>query len=332
MKKFLFGLMLVCIVMASCKKEHSKDPGTNKTTHKVVLNVGFSRSTVIFESNSLKINSLKENAADTALTNYVEVLYYVVYDSNGNIVHTIKQLSTDSNFGSYTDNLAAGTYSLIVAAGGQSLILSSDSYGDAYSLSTDVLSYGFNDPVGGGLQPWHGFSGDTFYKKITLTVTNADVSQGISLDRITSKLVVNIEDALPANAKTIYVECSPSYYFHIGSGTASPTSVDGAGLRIQAIGTVSAAQIGTTNYKVALFFLTSAPFSARVYCSSLPPPTDGNVKNIIADRTVPAVTGQPNKVTLLSGSLFGGATTHSTGGFTVSFDTTWNATPITKSF
>ncbi|SHM17693.1 hypothetical protein [Mucilaginibacter sp. OK098] len=331
MKKFLFGLILVCIMLVSCKKDHSKDHGTSTTTHKVAFNVGFSKSTGAFETSNLKTNGLKENAADTALTNHADVLYFAVYDSNGGNITTVKQLSTDPGFGSYTDNLASGTYFLVVAAGGNNLIVSGDKakYVDVpRKLSTDVLAYGFDEDINNGYLSWHPFTDDTFYKKITLNVTNTDINQSISLDRITSKLVVNIEDALPANAKTMYVLTNPSDKFYIGSGTGSISEGNN-----EIISPVSAAQIGTTNFKLAQLFLTSAPFSVNVYCSSLPPPPPyTNIPNIIANKNISNVTGQPNKVTLLSGSLFGGTTTHSTGGFTVSVDTTWNAIPITKSF
>jgi len=331
MKKFLFGLVSVYIVLASCKKEHSKDLGPSKATHQIVFNVGFSKSIVDFATGKLKVNSLKDNATDTALTNNVKVLYYAVYDSSGNSVHTIQQLSTDAAFGSYTDHLASGTYTLIVAAGGDSLKISSDTYGELVrSLGLDVLSYGFSDNV--EAPRWYAFNGDTFCKKITLNVSNTDATQNISLDRITSKLVINIEDALPANAKTIYVSCNPSYKYYVGLNLpSSHHTYNDYSITVP----VPAGLAGTTNYKVSMILLTGTPFNVEISCSSTPPPTNLSgtpTPVIIADKVINNVAGQANKVTLLSGSLFGGATTHSTGGFTVSVDTAWNATPITKSF
>ncbi|MEO6976914.1 MAG: hypothetical protein ABI113_01005, partial [Mucilaginibacter sp.] len=263
MKKFLFGLMSVCTMLLSCKKDHSK--ADSNATHKVVFNVGFSQSTAAFKTNNLNLNTLKSNSVDTALTNHIGVLYFAVYNSSGNSVHIIKQLSTDASFGSFSDNLPNGTYTLVVAGGGGSLVFVSRTGDQPGNLDTDVLSYGFeflDEPT------WALFNSDTFYKKTTFTVTSADASKNISLDRITSKLVVNIEDALPSNAKTMFLQAFPPVSFDISTGAPSPDPEmyhdHSVVPLLSLVKPITAGEIGTTNYKMSTIVLTSRPFSVSL--------------------------------------------------------------------
>lgn len=312
------------MVVLSCKKDHSKDTVPTQSLHKIAFTVGFSQQTVNFGASSLRGRAINlhanSRAVDTALTNHVNTIYYAVYDSLGNNVHIIKQLSTDANFGSYTDNLHSGKYTVVIGAGGTGLALGMDTQNTTVTtskLSTDILWYGLNTVSDAFLK-------DAFYKKLSLTVTNADASQSVTLDRITSKLTINIEDALPANAGYITATFmdAPAFKYFVGSATPFD-----AGSNISIKDTIQTAALGTTNNKLSTILLfPTAPISIDLACT-----TSGASQTIIAEKIIPNITCQPNTQTLLTGKLFGGAGSPATGGFSLTIDTSWN-TPVTTPF
>lgn len=329
MKRIIVGLITVCIIFISCKKDHSKDGNPDTAAHKIAYKVGFSQQTANFQINNSK--PLVTSATNTqalvpaSLSDDVDVIYYAVYDSQGNNVHIIKQTSSQAGFGTYTDNLHSGTYTLVVAAGKNGLLLGPDSLATTGSkLSKDVISYGgYITRIGDII--YNSFNKDAFYKKITLTVSNTDASQTINLDRITSKLTVNINDAIPVGANYLSVNLSnyPAVKFYIGSGTTPP--YDSFSLPSRAIAdTLKSTDIGTTNFRINAILLYTAPMTVNLSCSDL--------HNIIDQKIIQNVICERNVQTILSGNLFGGAGTHSTWGFTATIDTSWNSTPITKTF
>ena len=300
MKKVLFVLIAICVIAASCKKDH-KIITPVSTLQKVSFAVGFSQSTSIINSkNPLKVNSLATNSStpDTALTNYISTLYYMVFDSAGNLIHNITQLSSDTAFGHYTDNLHTGKYTVAVAGcTGMTLV--------AGTLSSEYL--------GGG------FSHDAFFERVTITVANAPLTQPISLNRITSKFIVNINDAIPANATYGLVRLigvANDYFVgtdQIGTSVSNPYYY-----------TIPATAAGTTNYQMSGIFLYMAPFTTDIEVAQSSDPA----ATVYGAKTVQNVTGQANKITILSGNLFGGS---GGGGLQVVPDTIWNI-PIIKTF
>jgi|GEM_PF-2186696 len=318
MKKSLPALVLVFLII-SCKKEH-KTRQTGDVQHKVAFNVGFSQQIVDFSTGTKKLNTLKTDAV--TLADKIDVLFYAVYDASGNQIHVIKQLATDSGFGSYTDILNPGTYNVVVAGGKAGFSLAPDLQSgiSTSKLSTDVLNYG-SRIVSGGTTVWNSFNKDAFYKKIQLTVANTDLTQNFALDRIVSLLVANINDAVPSNVKTIGIILSPMpNRFQIGSGLPSTAAGGGVGV----IDTLSASDIGKTNHQLSTIFLYSQPFNFTIKASS---GLDFNT-SLVANKTSSGITGAPNTKTNISGNLFGGAG----GGSNVKIDTSWNSTPIVKSF
>jgi hypothetical protein len=329
MKQVILGLLLLCTVFTSCKKEHTPvtEP-TDPTLRKLLFNVGFS------ETNNLEINRLKTNSTDTLLTNHATILYYAFYNSAGTFLNLVKQTSTDADFGSYTANLKAGAYTVIVAGGitgftysgraadveqgGTSYILAPPS-----SLSTDVLLY--ENTSGEAIN----FTSDAFYKKLNVTVTNSNQNQTVTLNRITSKVVVNINDAIPANTKSIKATFNfPAYEFEVGSGNR--IAAGGSALNFAVFSNITPAQIGTTNFKLSTLILPNSS-TFTIDLTALTIPWSSGIYNIdpatiIATKTVNNVTAQPNQITTLSGNLFGGPS--ATGqNFIPMIDTSWTTTP-----
>jgi len=325
MKKSLFGFIMICVIFISCKKEHSTHTDPAQTSHKVSFNVGFSQQTVDFNTGILKVNGIKTNTTVTALADKISVLYYAVYDSVGKTVHIIKQLSTASGFGTYTDILKPGKYTVVVAGGQTFFSLGADShYGvPTSSLSTDVMSYYAADGIG------NPFNKDTYYKKMLITVTNSDSNQSFVLDRVESQLIVTIKDAIPSNVKTILITSATAQPDRVLINTGAPLLSAGRTTTYLVVtDTVKSTDVGTTNFQLKTLFLSSQPFTLNILASdSLSPGTAG--ANYVAAKTV-TVTGAPNTQTILSGNLFGGG--GGGNGLNVKIDTAWNSTTIVKTF
>jgi hypothetical protein len=329
MKKIFWGIMSICMVILSCKKEHANTNTTGQTPDKgqyrVSFNVGFSQQTADFETNGLKVNSATHGLATTALSDQVDIIRMAVYNSSGVRMHIIKQKSTDSGFGTLTDYLSAGTYTMVVVAGktgleitngivlegrsGVDYIFISDS-----TLNTDILRYNGDYPAKPG-----SFDKDAFFKKITFTVPGT-ASQTISLDRITSRAKVIVEDAIPANASVINIAASSAKMFFIGSAT--PAMIDAFSFSA----TLTPKDIGTTNYNFTTSaFLAFPTLGAGITCSN-------SAGETIAASGASKASFLPNKTTVLTGNLFGGSGNPATNGFHFVADTSWSTPPINKPF
>ncbi|MGF7042914.1 FimB/Mfa2 family fimbrial subunit [Mucilaginibacter lappiensis] len=337
MKKNHWYLMSLMVFMLSCKKEHTNNVVINNGPHKITYNVGFSQSSISINSTKLQVNSSDKTAH--AVDDLVDVMYFAVYNSGGNNVHTRRVIVNNDTY-TYVDTLAPGKYTLVVAAGKTGFQLARDiipgiGHGvlpaetPTSQLGTDVLKYSGT------------FTQDAFYKKIPLTVTNSDFSQNISLDRITSQIEVNIEDAIPANAKTAFIYMhAPTqigYKFYIGSGTAalplSGAEGDPNGDYSSAV-TILPADIGTVNYKLySTPFLYISPFTVNLYFVA-----EYNSFNnlgflpMISQKVIPNVNGAINTRTVLTGNMFGGNPANGSGSFHIFLDTAWNSTQIIKKF
>lgn len=344
MKRSFLGLILICMVVLSCKKQgpdnnNKSEPG--KGQYAVTFSVGFSQQTSDFKINSLKTNNNINSLATTALAGQVDVLYLAVYNEDGSQLHVIKQLSTDDGFGTFVDNLNGGTYTIVVAAGKTGLALTKDfvyrggsggfGFVDNNSLNTDILMYDINTS---GSFPYPGFfNKDAFYKKIALTVPRTG-TQSVSLDRITSQVQVVVEDAIPANAKTIGLEISTlADKFYIGNATTAKIS---QGSKWRTNSSLVPADIGKTNHTFSTVPFLALPLSDQtIVCSTETVPAGSENLGILGDISssiVPNVTCLPNKKTVLTGNLFGGNGKPVTNGFHLMADTSWNATPIKKPF
>jgi hypothetical protein len=317
MKRNFFALMLICLIMWSCKKESSKDTTDTggKSSHKITFMVGFSKQTTDFKTNGLTVNSTNRPLNTQALANQVDVIYFAIYNNKGNKVKVTKQVSTDAGFGTFTEGLTIGNYTIVVAAGKTGLALSNDIAVDSSSLNTDILTY---NPSNQGIP----FNKDAFYKKVPLTIPG-DASQTINLDRITSGMQVVIKDAIPSNAKTLSITVTKiANKFYIGSGTAART-IGGLELR----STFTPTDIGALNYTVSSQpFLALPKSDVTLYCSS------GQAYSGISRAVVADVMYMPNKRTVLTGNLFGGAGNPVGNGFQLVADTSWNGTHSNNPF
>ncbi len=335
MKKILPGFILICLITFSCKKDHKAEIGPNGSAQNgtgarnITFNVGFAKTITNFETTHLKLNS---NSTDTALTNHIGVLYFMVFDSLGNNLHTITQRDTAAAFGKFTDNLRSGKYTVIIVGGNSKLQIGLDRTITGSTMDKTYIYYPADPSIWGdgtvGM-----FSEDTFCKKVSLTVTNTDSNENIALDRITSKLEININDAIPTGAGYLNFEIrSTADAFYVNTGNAGVIGARTGPSNIPIFDFVdysavlTGADAGVTNYKTSFLFLYYKPFTVFIDCTtSKGYGTVDSKGTVFSSKILQNVTAQANKITLLSGNLFGGS---GNGGTPVSADTTWNA-PIT---
>jgi len=306
MKKAILFCIAVSVLLFSCKKDQSKIAKIAQKTYKVNFNVsGFAQTVINTTNGKLQLNALRTDAT-IAITNYLDVLYYYVFetnDANRNLVHSLVQDSTMSNFGTIADNLPAGTYIVVIAAGKKGLV-PIDELGGYHALGTLAVTYN---------APWQ----DTFFDEFQLTVSDGDVHQNVTLSRIVGQLEVNVEDAIPAAAKSISITTSSKgSQFGFLNQQMAITSIP-----VTFTTTLPDSVKGKTNFKIDhILGNIGAPFNVNIVCYDAS-------QNVLGTAIVDSVICQANKRTILSGKLIGSNNT-----FNVNLNGAWNATPITIPF
>jgi hypothetical protein len=308
MKKYASLLLLVCFFAISCKKDHpasGTDPDVK--TYNVKFNLSdFIQSVEHSTGHKIKVNGIKTNATPIPITNdYFKSIQYVVVEASGRIIRTFSIDSAASNFGVVSDKLPAGTYTVGIAAGQsgfKSLTSVETPNADGYRYF-----YNFNYPQ------W----GDTFFSKFKITV-NGDIDQNVTLSRIVGQLQINIEDAIPANVKTIVVIVNKDYfYYYYNTG-----KLDYSDLATLTTVVPDSAK-GTVNFKASnIICNTITPFSVTITAY------DANHKSVGAGVTVTNVTCEKNRRTILSGKLFNGLASNT---FSIGIND-WDPDPITITY
>lgn len=293
-------LCSICVFLFfSCKKE--KKP-TNTQTYPINFKVtGFSQAQVPIGSvGKTKTAALAIQADSIPVQKLVYILFAVSSDPHAT---TLKRFTKgDAGFGTITDNVPPGNYIATFIGGSDGLIVEDD------EGKGDYTPFYFYYPS----TQW----GDTFYKRVPITVTSSGINQGVALDRLTSRLDLVINDAIPTGTSRITVTFSDTSFVDAKSGVKlSP----GTHLTSK---TINAADIGKTNYTITMYNLNNIkPFDVSISYYGINPngPLDTKVVRNVVCKT--------NTRTILSGDLF--TPTNST--FTIAINQDWN-TPVTVNF
>jgi len=161
-------LALGVLTLFSCKKDHKSPTQTDDKLY--TLNFSMKPKLTTMQS------KLAVNSTDTALTKNVKYLTYLLYDSQGNLKKQVSQDSTSANFGTFTTQVPNGTYYAYFL--GNSVV-----NGASVRLSANI---NFRDS-----------RLDMFYKADTVIVNGSNVNGSVAMNRISSLLELNIEDAIP---------------------------------------------------------------------------------------------------------------------------------------
>lgn len=323
MKNIFTGFILLCTVLTSCKKDSKQAVKPDNKLYTVSFKVNsFSQQHVKFQNNSVRpktLNSVEYYSNNDTITS--PVLYYRVYDSNGTLVHNIYQDSTAANFGTITDQLMPGTYTVVMIGGEnepytnegfKQLVIHSLLYNT--DLLTDDQIY-YNEEKAGISQLFD----ETFLKKFTLTVGSSNINQNVTLTHLVGQMIINIEDAIPANAQSITLTIgSISYVYNLGSGMPDVKGDSGS---------INYAVVpGVTNFKMYNYILnTISPFTVTITSYD-------KYNGIIASKTIQNVTCTANQQVTLTGNLFGGTGNSAGGSINATADTTWSSTILNYHF
>lgn len=303
MKRSLYILLIAPLFLFSCKKDRgpvTMTKGQSAKKHAVTVSVNnfkLSRGTFALRH---KLSTLAVGDTLANIASYVDQLAYVVLDSNLNPVKKIMQDSTSANIGTITDSLAAGTYTIAIVAGKNGL---------AVTPSAALLG-GTYDYSGKGWQ-------DTFWAQFQLIVGDHDLNRAVTLNRVVGKLEVQLLDAIPANADSLFITVNGDAIQKTFLDSAFFFGTDTVTFKVG----IPASAKGQPNFTVdRLIGAISQEFTVTLTCKD----AGGNVINTA---TASSVTCFANERTILSGNLFTGINPGSvTQGFTAKADTAWNST------
>jgi len=305
MKKVLPVLSLILLLFAACKKSDNSE-AEPKEEDKPKYDVSFTVADFAQTVGTLSTgNSKATTAVGDTLKNYVNYLYYRIYNSAGVLVNSVDQEGSLSTFGTITDKLPSGAYNVLFTAGkynlfipGAQTIFSNASFGPTYGT------------------PWN----DTFVKHVQLTVGSTAIAQSVRLDRVIGGLEVVLQDAIPSNVAKVSVvfQSDVDYIYSTGTGTFSskPITRDFS---------IAASDIGQKNKKFLSYIGNTVSASSviiRAYDSA---------NGLLAEKTVSNVRCYKNQKTTLTGTLFP-ATSSASLGFTVTVNPTWGASGGTINF
>jgi hypothetical protein len=304
MKKTLFLSAVAAMFLFSCKKEHSASTVPSAKRYKVNFSVtNFVQQQSVFalrqHTNNLSTDTLSN------LSSYLDVLYYYVFDAGGNLVSKVMQDSTMSNMGTITDSLAAGTYGVYIFAGKKGLAV-----GGANIIGNAWFGYGgFN---------WQ----DTFYDKFTLTVSNKDISQAVTIKRIVGKVELRLLDTIPLAANSISMAIFPEFSelnivdFEPTSGVSPDTT--------RAYAIVPSSEKGKTGFTLDKIMGNTEIISTVIITGK-----DASGK-VIAKAIVNNVSINTNTKSVITGKLF--TNVPAAQAFQVTADTAWNSSNLQFGF
>lgn len=314
MKKGIL-LVLAPLLLFSCKKESKPSTGNisnGGNKYKVRFNVSGFKELILGSAGPKHTIGAQSRASVRAGTVAADTLtlYYLVYDSNNNLVSKAIEPSDSLSFAPINDNLAAGTYQVYFVAGQKGMTVHYNAPDVAGNFANDAY---FTYIQGGQIVPW----GDTFYNSLTLTVSSSNISQNVTLQRTVGQLEVDITDAVPDNIQKISVTIQSEYGYAYVSNAVPFSLFVYAPINYS----YTSGQNNRPQSFLTLMENTKTPFNVIVQCYD----TAGN---LVAEAMANNVTCAKNTRTIVSGSLFNGTN----NGLTVSLNDQWDPNPTTIDF
>lgn len=273
MRKVLF-LAAACIVLAACEKSaYNAAEGKDVT---------FAMSGWETENEPMSRASLE---ADGQAITDVWVLDYV----GGELVQQLHQVSTDADFAEPTLTLAYGEHTIyFIASRGVDPVLNTT----AHSLTFGKVR-------------------DTFWKAYNCTVTGSSGSNvSVTLDRVVTRMRVNITDVVDANAATLLLKPS-QWYLGLDYLSGEPTSES---TDFVSSVTIPDSYKGQTGLQASIFGFSAATSwttDVTIECRKAD-------NSVIGSAAVDNVPFMRNRTSVLSGNMF----SHG-GNVSVALQTDW---------
>ena len=326
MKNLLLGMVAIMLLFHSCKKEDAVAPKEMANSKKFAVNFRVSGFKLSVEGIS-KLSAAPTIAATPADSSSIGEIYYLVYNSEGEELYRKLQASDgytskyapdsdpefqEGEFGNIQDSLSAGTYTIVFLAGPINTF--GINYYQPYEQSVFRPLSEASFEYGGGLDNWSRAT-ETFYKKLTVTVGSEPLEQNVTLDRIVGKIIVHLEDVIPANA---------AYFRFFYNGET-------IGIMLNDLSNFNPADDEEYAPKIPITEedKEEAGYEHRQYISNTNTPIEVVINcydaddNIIASKTVSNVPVDKNKKTILTGRLFSTGTT-TPASFSISLNDEWD--------
>ena len=294
MRRILLLLLPIALFLSFCGSKEN-DPSPIPEPPIVVVPTA-KKYPVSFSVSSLDHTFKKIAATEApATSDKIDVLYYILYNPDGTLNHTIIQKNTDTNFGSIKDSLVAGDYTVAIVGYKGTLKV------EPLIASTGRIEKDFYKPIV-----------DTFIKKFPFTVGGSS-NQSVVLERVIAQAQFVIKDAIPANVAKLEIKVNDELLLYAFEGEVGPAA------RQPLIVTVPIGESdrGKTGFTYSLFILNTqakVDITIRAFSSS---------NDLIATQSIPQVQFYKNTTTVLSGDLFDAGKTFASP-FTVTVNYTWN--------
>ena len=278
-KLFLAAFMLLA---ASCSNDESLDSSVNLSSEQSLAPV-----TVSVSGFAVSQEDFSGTTRATAVGSYngVQVLTLAFYKGDGTeqykVTHTKGSMPEGQTFGEFSTSLPIGSYTMVVLG----YVLYDD---DALTLTSPTLA-----------EYTGGFPKETFAatQEVNVTSTTA-LNLTATLNRIVSQLKVVSTDNRTANVEKIRMT------FAAGGKAFDPTT----GLATVNTGSVSTVStgvaVGARSGAIGYIFLATNEQTMNVTIETLD--TDGNT---IYTKTIENVPFRRNRITKLTGAIFGASTT-----------------------
>lgn len=277
MNKNLILCALIALLCLSCSK---KDEPTNVQQQQVTFRVSNFTSTTEPMGSPRKAPASLVDGSD-------ELTDLYLFDGNTQLVH---QTSDQADFGTITVMLSVGEHSLHFIA----------------TRSTELA-------LEEGLLTCASLR-NTFGKTVALNVSGGG-DENVTLDRLTGKLVITINDEIPTGASQLRVQLGDRYT------TLNPQTLYGVNAAPYDQSVNISGRVGTSGYPVTLYMLSP---DADGYETTFTITATNGSSQVIGQATG-TITIAPNTKTLLSGNLFTGTRSF------ISLNSAWNA-DIEESF
>lgn len=205
-KYYIFIYTIIFVILFGCKKETSpnRDEITDGKKYPITFSVG---------SFTQEIKNLSKSSPKAALTQadelkkHIKYLHYFVFDEFASLITRIDQDSSYTNFGSITDSLPLGEYTISLLGTNQPINLNQSNA--EFSLP----------------------SKDAFAFNMRLFVTEP-LNQRVDLDRIMAEAKFIIYDRVPVNATSVNVRFSGvSNQYNLVHGQSNLNAEDSSNLR-----------------------------------------------------------------------------------------------------
>ncbi|MFX1702909.1 hypothetical protein PV783_03085 [Chitinophaga sp. CC14] len=311
------------VLVTFCSKKSEDKPSTPNPHEKFAVTFkvnDFIQSIGDIDARNSSSGQNQKQPGDS-LKKYIDHLVMVIYTSNSTFVKQVSQNSSNPDFGVFKDSLPAGDYRISVVGTKDSVPLS-------YSNPPEAGPSLINLTLPGT---------DAFYKFMQIGV-NGSINQVVVLSRVVAKVKLIIKDRIPFDTKSISIKLSafPSSSVPDMNDVFSGISLSSGGYYYAVRGqfiyyplvyNIPDSLRGSTNF-TSEFYVLVLPNTTKMTMQLTSNKMDGTV---LAQKDIYDISITANKRTILTGNLFDGITTD-TSGLSVGIDGRWNADSTVQTF